>query len=132
MLAELGSRFELGSVAVKPYPCCGSVHSSIDCALAIREHRGLEAAQIERAIVHTAALVDRQCGFPYNGLGGPLEAQMSMRYCVAAALADGEVTLRQFTESRRRDPALQALPSASAWNSTATSTGPTRTSGAGA
>ena len=109
LLAGLGSRFELGNVAVKPYPCCGSVHSSIDCALAIRERHAVEVEQIERVIVHTAALVDRQCGFPYSGRGGALEAQMSMRYCVGAALADGAVSLRQFTERRRRDPALRAL-----------------------
>ncbi|MBS1861799.1 MAG: MmgE/PrpD family protein [Actinobacteria bacterium] len=107
--ADLGSRFELGRVAVKPYPCCGSVHSSIDCALAIRARHDLSAARIERVTVHTAALIDRQCGFPYEGAGGPLEAQMSMRYCVAAALADGEVGLRQFGDARRRDPDLRAL-----------------------
>jgi 2-methylcitrate dehydratase PrpD len=107
--AELGSRFELGGVAVKPYPCCGSIHSSIDCALDIRERHGVAADRIERVTVHTAALIDRQCGFPYEGAGGPLESQMSMQYCVAAALTDGDVSLRQFTDSRRTDPDLLAL-----------------------
>jgi 2-methylcitrate dehydratase PrpD len=106
---ELGGRFELGSVAVKPYPCCGSVHSSIDCALAIRERGSFALHEVERVTVHTAGLVDLQCGFPYSGAGGPLEAQMSMRYCVAAALADGEVSLAQFRDERRRDPAVRAL-----------------------
>jgi 2-methylcitrate dehydratase PrpD len=106
---ELGSRFELGRVAVKPYPCCGSVHSTIDCALAIRDQEGFAADEIERVTVHTAALVDLQCGFPYSGDGGPLEAQMSIRYCIGAALADGEVSLPQFQDVRRRDPALRAL-----------------------
>jgi 2-methylcitrate dehydratase PrpD len=109
LCAELGSRFELGRVAVKPYPCCGSVHSSIDCALAIRDQEGFAVDQVECVTVHTAALVDLQCGFPYSGNGGPLEAQMSMRYCVSAALADGEVSLPQFGDVRRRDPALRAL-----------------------
>lgn len=107
--AELGSRFELGSVGVKPYPCCGSVHSSIDCALEIRRQDGFALDRVERVTVHTAELVDLQCGFPYSGDGGPLEAQMSMRYCVAAALADGEVSLLQFRDLRRRDPAVRAL-----------------------
>jgi 2-methylcitrate dehydratase PrpD len=107
--AGLGERFELGRVAVKPYPCCASVHSSIDCALAIRELHSIEPERIERVVVHTARLIDRQCGFPYVGDGGQLEAQMSMRYCVAAALADGEVTLQQFSEARRQDQALRAL-----------------------
>ncbi len=106
---DLGSHFALGRVAVKPYPCCGSVHSSIDCALAIRRQAGFAVDQVERVTVHTAELVDLQCGFPYAGDGGPLEAQMSMRYCVGAALADGEVKLLQFRDVRRRDPVVRAL-----------------------
>jgi 2-methylcitrate dehydratase PrpD len=109
LLSDLGVRFEISNVSVKPYPCCGSVHSAIDCALAIRKENPFGLDEIKRVIVHTAALVDRQCGFPYSGRGGALEAQMSMRYCVAVALADGEVSLRQFSEDRRTDSALLAL-----------------------
>jgi 2-methylcitrate dehydratase PrpD len=52
-----------------------------------------------------------QCGFEYTGDGGPLEAQMSLQYCLAAALVDGQIGREQFSETRRRDPQLRELAS---------------------
>jgi 2-methylcitrate dehydratase PrpD len=53
-------------------------------------------------------VVDVQCGFDYKP-SSALNAQMSLRYCVAAALADGQVLPAQFSEQKMSDPALCAL-----------------------
>ena len=44
-------------------------------------------------------VVDVQCGFDYRP-GSALNAQMSARYCIAAALTDGAVLPAQFTPAR--------------------------------
>ena len=106
---DLGSRFDLDGIAVKPYACCGSIHSSIDAVLALRERDGLVAADVEEIVVGNSRSVLLQCGFDYQGGGGALEAQMSMQYCLAAALVDGTVGVHQFTAERRTDPALSEL-----------------------
>lgn len=105
----LGENFEMSRVATKPYPCCGSNHSTIDAVLHLRRKHNLRTDQIERIEALNAAGVIMQCGFNYQGTGGPLEAQMSMQYCVAAALEDGQVGLKQFENDRWRDPVLIGL-----------------------
>lgn len=106
---ELGERFEIARVATKPYPCCGSNHSSIDAVLALRGVEQLTSSDIDRIEAHNAAGVIMQCGFDYGGAGGPLEAQMSLQYCLAIALVDGSVGLRQFESDRRTAPEVLDL-----------------------
>jgi 2-methylcitrate dehydratase PrpD len=95
-------------IAVKPYACCGSIHSSIDAVLAMR-NAGLAADDVEEIVVGNSRSVLLQCGFEYHGGGGALEAQMSMQYSLAAALLDGAVGVAQFEDRRRQDPDLVAL-----------------------
>lgn len=108
---ELGERFDIARAAIKPYPCCGSIHSSIDAIFALQHEHGLTTDEVESIVVHNAAGVITQCGFDYTGGGGALEAQMSLQYCLAAALVDGRVGLGQFSPERRRDPQLLELSS---------------------
>lgn len=105
---ELGTRFDVDGIAVKPYACCGSIHSSIDAVLAMRD-AGLTADDVEEIVVGNSSSVLLQCGFEYHGGGGALEAQMSMQYSLAAALVDGAVGVAQFEDRRRQDPELAAL-----------------------
>jgi 2-methylcitrate dehydratase PrpD len=106
---ELGERFDLARAAIKPYPCCGSIHSSIDAILELQRDHGLTADAVDSVAVHNASGVVLQCGFEYTGDGGPLEAQMSLQYCLAAALVDHRIGREQFSAQRRRDPQLLEL-----------------------
>lgn len=106
---DLGTRFDVASTAIKPYPCCGSIHSSIDAIFDLQREHGLESGDVDGVVVHNARGVILQCGFDYAGDGGPLEAQMSLQYCLAAALADQRIGLEQFSEARRQDPELRRL-----------------------
>ena len=61
-----------------------------------------------RVRVGMAKVVDVQCGFDYVP-SSALNAQMSLRYVVAAALLEGQVLPPQFTDAKLSDPALTKL-----------------------
>jgi 2-methylcitrate dehydratase PrpD len=105
---ELGIRFHLDENSIKPYSCCGSTHAYIDAALALRRRFGAPWDPHRRVRVGLSKVVDVQCGFAYAP-STALNAQMSLRYVIAAALTDGQVLPAQFTEQRMRDPDLIAL-----------------------
>ena len=105
---DLGAVYHLDKTSIKPYSCCGSTHSYIDAALALRSKLGAPWNAKRRVRVGTCKVVDVQCGFDYAP-SSVLNAQMSLRYTVAAALLDGQVLPAQFTDARIADPALTAL-----------------------
>lgn len=102
----LGERFAISDSTIKPFPACGSVHSSITAMLYLRNEHDIHPHDIEEVVAGNSELVRLQCGYEYTGNGGALEARMSLCYCVAAAAMDGAVGLNQFTPQRRRDPEL--------------------------
>jgi 2-methylcitrate dehydratase PrpD len=108
LTAQLGSVWHLDANAVKPYSCCASTHAYIDAARALRAKLG-GAWDVKRPVrVGLSKVVDVQCGFDYRP-SSALNAQMSVRYAVAAALVDGQALPPQFTDERIADPALVSL-----------------------
>lgn len=105
---DLGSVYHLDQTSIKPYSCCGSTHSYIDAALALRKKLGAPWNTQLPVRVGTSKVVDVQCGFDYAP-SSALNAQMSLRYVVAAALVDGQVLPAQFSAAKMADPALVAL-----------------------
>ncbi|MEX2599596.1 MAG: MmgE/PrpD family protein, partial [Dehalococcoidia bacterium] len=115
--ANLGEVYELArmGIRVKPYPCGGVTHESIDAVLAARAKAPHSVDAIERsvdAIVRIQLEVAQRgyelpfnAGFPQT----PLEAKFSLPYVTARAALDGEVTPRAFTEAAIRDPRVLAL-----------------------
>jgi 2-methylcitrate dehydratase PrpD len=108
LIAELGRVYRLDSTSIKPYSCCGSTHSYVDAALALRCKLGAQWDPKRRVKVGLSKVVDVQCGFDYEP-GSALNAQMSLRYIVAAALMEGQVLPPQFSNSKMSDPELVAL-----------------------
>jgi 2-methylcitrate dehydratase PrpD len=105
---DLGSTYHADGVSIKPYSCCGSTHAYIDAALELRRRLGEAWDPLRPVRVGLSKVVGVQCGFDYVP-SSALNAQMSLRYCVAVALTDGQVLPAQFDERRMRDPALCAL-----------------------
>ena len=105
---DLGGTYHLDKTSIKPYSCCGSTHSYIDAALALRGKFGVAWDAAVPVRVGTSKVVDVQCGFDYAP-SSALNAQMSLRYAVAAALVDGQVLPAQFSDAKMADPALIAL-----------------------
>ncbi len=104
----LGTIYRLDTNRIKPYSCCGSTHSYVDAAFDLRRRLGTPWDARRRVRVGMAKVVDVQCGFPYVP-STALNAQMSMRYVVAAALLEGQVLPQQFADSKLADPAITAL-----------------------
>ncbi len=105
---DLGTLYHLDAISVKPYSCCGSTHAYIDAALEIRRRLGSAWDPARPVRVGMSNVVDVQCGFDYVP-STALNAQMSLRYVVAAALMDGQVLPQQFSAEKMRDPELGAL-----------------------
>jgi 2-methylcitrate dehydratase PrpD len=102
LVDDLGSRFEGVNVSIKPYPCCRGIHTNIDATLGLIEAHGIKPEDVKAIRV----FVD---GGGYQMLSMPLEvktrprtpvdAQFSIPWGVATALARGEVGIEHFTES---------------------------------
>jgi len=101
----LGEIYETSLLCIKPYPVCGSIHSSIDAALKLKNENKILPEDIKEIVVKNSSGVILQCGWDYEPLS-ILQAQMSLKYAVAAAVIDGEVTVDQFSEERIRDPEI--------------------------
>jgi 2-methylcitrate dehydratase PrpD len=108
LTAELGRVWHLESNSVKPYSCCGSTHAYVDAALGLRAKLGGKWDAQRPVRVGLSKVVDVQCGFDYRP-SSALNAQMSLRYVVAAALMEGQALPAQFTDQIIADPALVAL-----------------------
>ncbi|MGN1369131.1 MAG: MmgE/PrpD family protein [Aristaeellaceae bacterium] len=107
----LGTAWEILRVDNKPYPCCRSTHCAIDAALALRRDDPELAGKIDHAVVHTYLVGNKQCGMS-QGSRDPhtaVEAKFSTPYTAAAALLQGDVTLRDFLPESIERPEARAL-----------------------
>jgi 2-methylcitrate dehydratase PrpD len=106
LTGDLGSTWRMLRTYNKPYPCCRHVHGAIDAALQIREREQLEPESIETVRVETFAIAASHDG---KDIANLLDAQMSLPYCVGAALVHGEVGMDQFDERSRADARLRTI-----------------------
>jgi 2-methylcitrate dehydratase PrpD len=104
----LGKTFDSDEIGIKPYSACASLHSSVDAALLIKTENKIAVDEIARVNVYNSEVVNLQCGFAYKPLGA-LQAQMSMKYCLARALLDGMLYVNQFSQEKLSDPAALEL-----------------------
>jgi len=100
--------FELArsGISLKPYPCCGAIHTSLDAVFALRQEHGFAADEVE-SVACTVNEMSRGV-LVYPEARTPLEGKFSLQYCIGAALVDGECGLPQFEPARIADPAIQA------------------------
>jgi 2-methylcitrate dehydratase PrpD len=110
-LERIGAPWEIVSpgIGVKLYPCCYFTHLPIDAALQIRPEVAPHLDQIDgvRVSVSPGTMMVLRKEPPQTGL----EGKFSMEYVVAAALADGEVSLATFTDVAVARPNLTELTS---------------------
>ncbi|OUN00015.1 MAG: hypothetical protein BAA02_10695 [Paenibacillaceae bacterium ZCTH02-B3] len=91
----------------KRYACCGSTHPAVDAALELKELYRVEPENIEAVTVRIHPRRLPHVNRPAVSRG--LEGKFSLQYTVAAALADGEVGLRHFTDEAVQRPDIQRL-----------------------
>ena len=101
---DLGERFETLNVGFKPYPCCGSNHTSIDALKKIlHEHPEVSAEKVEKILIRTTRATKLHVGWPYEP-NSMTTAQMNLLYCVAVLLHDRDFFVNQVTEESIRRP----------------------------
>ena len=108
----LGETFDpfLGNT-VKYFSCCGRIHTALDAELRIMTDENLKSEDVISVLVALNTRDVETLGRPEEMRRNPpgrLEAQFSIPYCIAAALADGELTLKQFTPESIASPAIRA------------------------
>ena len=96
-----------GSIS-SPTPAAARLHSYVDAARELRSRLGRIPAPDETVRAGLPRVVDVQCGFDYEP-GTALNGQMSARFTIAAALADGNVLPAQYADERLKDPELVEL-----------------------
>jgi 2-methylcitrate dehydratase PrpD len=100
---DLGKRYELEDGAItKDYPCCSPAHRPIEALLNIvnEHHIRPEAVEFVECDLHSFSLRRDEARDSH-------EAQYSLKYCLAVALLDGRMGLRQITEERVRASDVQ-------------------------
>jgi 2-methylcitrate dehydratase PrpD len=110
--AGLGKAWELSKVSVKPIPACHFTHACADAATILREKHGLKTAEIRsvralvpREVIKTVCEPVATKKRPQNGY----DAQFSIPYIVATALARGSFGLAHLEPAALADPEVLAL-----------------------
>ena len=98
----------------KYYPCIRSNHPTVDnIRLMLKQHPDIRAKSIGRIISHVDQLtIDytfKTTSGGADGVNTPGNALISLPYCVAAMVIDGELTVRQFTTEQVRRSSVQQL-----------------------
>jgi 2-methylcitrate dehydratase PrpD len=100
-------------VTVKPYPCCGGNHASIDAALSLKEKYGIKADDIAEVELGVSPF-ENQLLIHHRPKTG-LEGKFSLEYNVARALLSGEVKLKHLTDEGVNETAIKSLIERMTW-----------------
>jgi len=105
----LGDRkkYKIVDCGMKAYPIEALTHSPLTALMQVLKEHKIKADDIKEVVVETIARAADILSDPAKYRPNSKEtADHSMPYCLAVAIADGEVTPRQFKEARIRDPKL--------------------------
>ena len=108
LLQDLGVKYESEDTCIKPYACCGSNHASIDAVRSIIQEQSLKVDNIKEITIFTSKVIQKQTGFDYLP-ETVLQAQMSLKYAVAAAAVFGIVLPEHMDQVHFTSSALRAL-----------------------
>lgn len=98
---------ETRGLVTKRHPCCASTHRAIDALLDLKREHGLTAADIARIETKVGLSAVRNLVYrdPENGM----QARFSMHYCLATALVNDGLSLKDFEPSVLHHPQTKAL-----------------------
>lgn len=106
----------LGSYAFdvyrKQYPCIRSNQPAVECAKLLVEDHDVSSEEVERVVVHAdTSTVKYTVDSPGGGyeVATPGNAKVSLPYCVATVIVNGEFTLDHLEVDTIMDPAVQSL-----------------------
>ncbi len=100
------SRFAIANCYIKPYACCRHIHAAIDAVLDIATAESVSPEAVASVEIGTYAVAAAHGGVGWSEM---TTAQMSFPFVIATALVRGQVTLADFGDAQRADPAVLAL-----------------------
>ena len=110
VVASLGSHYAITDLSIKPYPSCRMTHASIDAALELRGVIGGVVEDIDQIDVKASEMVTEMVGKPFViGTNPQVDAQFSISYTVACALARGDVFIGDFETGAIHDRQVKTL-----------------------
>ncbi len=109
---DLGRKWMIEEVAIKPFPICHLLHACADSAIALRRKHGLEARDIAkvRALLHPETF--HYVAEPPEMRRCPTSdymAKFSVQFVVAACLLRGKFGFAELEEDALRDPGILEL-----------------------
>jgi 2-methylcitrate dehydratase PrpD len=112
MSADLGSRWLINEVAIKPFPICHLLHACADSAIALKRKYELTSDRIAkvRALLHPETF--HYVCEPAEMRRRPTSeymAKFSVQYVVAACLVRGKFGFAELEDDALQDPAVLAL-----------------------
>ena len=96
LLTEAPERLMIDTACYKMYASCGHTHSGLDALFALMKERPFSALDVEQISIRAYSKAAELIGGFKNET--PSQAKFSLPYCVAAAVIDGAVSVRQFAE----------------------------------
>jgi 2-methylcitrate dehydratase PrpD len=110
VFSGLGAEYKVGKLVFKKYPSCGLTQGSTDVILGLMGEKGFGADDIERIEITVPPYTYKLVGHPFQvGSNPKVNAQFSIRYCVANALVRKGSKLAHFEEDAIRDPRVMKL-----------------------
>src|ERR1700724_2512947 len=108
LTSGLGARFETMQVSLKVYSCVSSNHTTLDAIRTIRARRPFSVEGVDQIIVHGSQVTVDHVGWKYRP-GGFSAAHLTLSFCVATLLPEGDVFVDQFNAVKIVDPVRIAL-----------------------
>jgi 2-methylcitrate dehydratase PrpD len=102
LIRDLGSHFEGVNVSFKPYPCCRGTHPSIDAMLGLVAAHRIRLEDVKEIRVFVDAGGHQMLSSPLEVKTRPrtpVDAQFSIPWGVATALAKGRVSMEHYTDA---------------------------------
>jgi 2-methylcitrate dehydratase PrpD len=101
LTAELGRSWKIMQASFKPYASCRDTHSAIDAAIEWRSTGTVASAELALLELRVNEFIGRMCGG--RDLETTVDVQMSLPYCVAAALVHGGLGIPEISREGRAD-----------------------------
>jgi 2-methylcitrate dehydratase PrpD len=100
---DLGKRYRLERMVYKKYPSCALTQGPTDVILKLVAEEGITDADIDEVEITVPPYTHKLVGHEFEVGDNPrVNAQFSIRYCVANALIEGRSKLEHFDENRIR------------------------------
>ncbi|MBI3966154.1 MAG: MmgE/PrpD family protein, partial [Chloroflexi bacterium] len=110
LTTDLGSKWLMMDTSIKPYSCCGLIHTSLDILDRLRAEQGLRAEDVDEIFVGTSVQTRHHVGVirePENVLA----AQFSIPFSVAVNLIHGNNRIGDYREEDLHDQRFRELAS---------------------